>query len=288
MTAIKKTTLLIVALSSLLFLSGCSKKEKQLEAHMETSMGTIVFKLYESTTPKTVENFVKLAKGELPNKSLPEGKETDENKLVPYYNGLTFHRVIKDFMIQGGCPLGTGTGGPGYTFEDECYTQGEELSGEIIDKETAQTVFDTLMVPHLRQHQGVSPNEFIASIFTKMQQTRSIEPLVGQDIDAIKAGVVFEGPIYDRILLGKVEYGTLCMANAGPNTNGSQFFITTNKDGCPWLNGKHTVFGEVISGFDVLDNIQNVETGNNDNPLEPITIIDLTIKENWIKVKKDA
>ncbi len=113
---------------------------------MQTTEGPIVFELFDEDAPKTVENFRKLA---------GEG----------FYDGLTFHRVIKDFMIQGGCPQGTGTGGPGYTFEDE-------------------------INPH------------------------------------------------------KIVRGALAMANAGPNTNGSQFFIVT-ADACPWLDGKHTVFGQV-------------------------------------------
>ena len=127
-------------------------------ATIETPRGTIKLELFADKTPKTVANFEKLAK---------EG----------FYDGLTFHRVIADFMIQGGCPLGNGCGGPGYTFEDE-------------------------FVPELRH----------------------------------------DGP------------GTLSMANAGPNTNGSQFFIT--HVACPWLDGKHTVFGKVLEGQDVVDAIR--------------------------------
>ncbi|MCH6255733.1 peptidylprolyl isomerase [Puniceicoccaceae bacterium K14] len=258
---------------------------------METSLGTMVFKLYESKTPKTVENFVKLAKGELPEKEVSDSEDnsTEDTTLTPYYDGLVFHRVIKDFMIQGGCPQGNGMGGPGYTFEDECYAIGDEITGEIIDEEMAQNVFDTVMVPHLRQHRGVSPNQLIADVFTEMQQSRSIKPLVGRTLEEIKAGTAFEGSVYERNLIGSVEYGTLCMANSGPNTNGSQFFVTTKKDGCPWLDGKHTVFGEIISGLETLEKIQNVETSKgNDKPVEPVTIVSLTIKENWIKVKEDA
>ena len=142
-------------------------------ATMNTSEGAITFELYDEDAPKTVENFRKLAS---------EG----------YYDGLIFHRVIPDFMIQGGCPQGTGTGGPGYTFEDE-----------------------------INAH--------------------------------------------------KVERGALAMANAGPNTNGSQFFIVTAK-ACPWLDGKHTVFGRVTDGMDVVDRLEGVPTGAGDRPEEPIGI----------------
>jgi peptidyl-prolyl cis-trans isomerase B (cyclophilin B) len=142
-------------------------------ATLNTSEGAIELELFPGEAPKTVENFSKLAR---------EG----------YYDGLTFHRVIPDFMIQGGCPLGTGTGGPGYTFEDE-----------------------------INEH--------------------------------------------------KVVRGALAMANAGPDTNGSQFFIVT-ADSCPWLDGKHTVFGEVVSGQDVVDRISAVESGAGDRPRTPVTI----------------
>ncbi|HEX2387627.1 MAG TPA: peptidylprolyl isomerase [Solirubrobacterales bacterium] len=148
------------------------------EATLHTNAGVISVEFFDGDAPKTVENFRKLAS---------EG----------FYDDLTFHRVITDFMIQGGCPEGTGTGGPGYTFEDE-----------------------------FNDH--------------------------------------------------KVERGAPAMANAGPNTNGSQFFIVTT-EAAPWLDGKHTVFGRVTSGMDTVDAIESTETGPGDRPVEPqvITSIDL-------------
>jgi cyclophilin family peptidyl-prolyl cis-trans isomerase len=142
-------------------------------ATMKTSEGDIVLELFEEDAPKTVSNFKKLAS---------EG----------FYDGLIFHRVIADFMIQGGCPQGTGTGGPGYTFEDE-----------------------------INRH--------------------------------------------------KVVRGALAMANAGPDTNGSQFFIVTTEE-APWLDGKHTVFGEVRDGMDVVNKIGTTQTDARDRPVEPIGI----------------
>jgi cyclophilin family peptidyl-prolyl cis-trans isomerase len=142
-------------------------------ATLRTSEGDVELELYPDDAPKTVENFTKLA---------ADG----------FYDGLIFHRVIPDFMIQGGCPLGTGTGGPGYSFEDE-----------------------------INEH--------------------------------------------------KVERGALAMANAGPNTNGSQFFIVTTES-APWLDGKHTVFGKVTAGQDVVDRISLADRDSNDRPREPITI----------------
>jgi cyclophilin family peptidyl-prolyl cis-trans isomerase len=142
-------------------------------AAMRTTEGVIVFELFDEDAPKTVANFKKLA---------TEG----------FYDGLTFHRIIKDFMAQGGCPQGTGTGGPGYQFEDE-----------------------------FNDH--------------------------------------------------KVVRGALAMANAGPNTNGSQFFIVTAEE-TPWLDGKHTVFGQVVEGEDVVERLNNVPTGGADKPLTPVYI----------------
>src|SRR5438270_13953441 len=141
-------------------------------AVFETSQGNIVIRLMEKEAPKTVANFVGLAEG---TKEFVNEK-TGKSEKRPFYDGLGFHRVIPDFMIQGGCPLGTGTGGPGYKFGDE-----------------------------INDH--------------------------------------------------KIVRGALAMANAGPDTNGSQFFIVT-ADACPWLDGKHTVFGEVRDGMDVVDRLE--------------------------------
>jgi cyclophilin family peptidyl-prolyl cis-trans isomerase len=148
------------------------------KATMQTNQGPIEIELFDDDAPKTVENFKKLAN---------DG----------FYNGVIFHRVIPDFMIQGGDPTGTGTGGPGYQFEDE-----------------------------FNDH--------------------------------------------------KVERGALAMANAGPNTNGSQFFIVT-AEATPWLDGKHTVFGEVTSGMDVVDTIEQTETDSRDKPLEEMRIESISI-----------
>jgi len=142
-------------------------------ATLHTNAGPISVELYDEAAPKTVENFRKLA---------GDG----------FYDGLIFHRVISDFMIQGGCPEGTGTGGPGYQFEDE-----------------------------INEH--------------------------------------------------KVVRGALAMANAGPDTNGSQFFIVTT-EAAPWLDGKHTVFGRVTNGMDAVDAIEATPSDERDRPLDPQVI----------------
>jgi cyclophilin family peptidyl-prolyl cis-trans isomerase len=150
-------------------------------ATLQTTEGPIVLELFDQDAPNTVANFRKLA---------------DEG----FYDGLSFHRIIKDFMIQGGCPEGTGTGGPGYTFEDE-----------------------------INEH--------------------------------------------------KIVRGAFAMANAGPDTNGSQFFIVT-ADACPWLDGKHTVFGQVTDGMDVVDKLEGVPTDGQDRPVQPAQITSVAFSDS--------
>jgi peptidyl-prolyl cis-trans isomerase B (cyclophilin B) len=149
-------------------------------ATMHTTHGAVELELFDEDAPKTVENFRSLA---------ADG----------FYDGVIFHRVIRDFMIQGGDPTGTGTGGPGYTFEDE-----------------------------FNDH--------------------------------------------------KVVRGALAMANAGPNTNGSQFFIVTT-DAAPWLDGKHTVFGQVTGGMETIDTIEGLPTDSRDKPTEPAAIERVELSE---------
>jgi peptidyl-prolyl cis-trans isomerase B (cyclophilin B) len=151
-----------------------------MEARLNTNHGAIEVELFPVDAPKTVDNFVKLAR---------DG----------FYDGVIFHRVIPDFMIQGGDPTGTGTGGPGYTFEDE---------------------------------------------------------------------------FNDR----KVERGALAMANAGPNTNGSQFFIVTTES-APWLDGKHTVFGRVTAGMEVVDTISELPRDARDKPHDDAVIESVTVSD---------
>jgi peptidyl-prolyl cis-trans isomerase B (cyclophilin B) len=160
-------------------MEGGGRKAMSSTAVMHTNHGDITLELFDEDAPKTVENFKKLAGDS-------------------FYNGVIFHRVIKDFMIQGGDPTGTGRGGPGYTFEDEFNDN-------------------------------------------------------------------------------KVVRGALAMANAGPNTNGSQFFIVTT-DAAPWLDGKHTVFGRVVEGMEVVDKIEASETDQNDKPRDEARIESVTLQ----------
>lgn len=334
------------------FLAGCSKKPTTLIARLETSKGPIIVELFENLTPITVENFTGLADGSK-TWTRPDGEASNE----PFFDGLVFHRIIKDFMIQGGCPLGTGTGGPGYQFQDECYAgkvvplEGEisdpatanevfgvlirphlmenqgnspipevaalfqemqtaqsvepligktveelqallgstekltrfepelvKVTGPIENEEIANTVFQTLFAPHLQEHEGESPIPEVAALFGEIQAANSVQPLVGKTVEELQALLGNDAAIEQPTLLGKVEYGTICMANSGPSTNGSQFFIVTKTDGASWLNGKHTVFGKVIEGMDVALAIQEVETDGGDKPVEDVTLLSVSIE----------
>jgi peptidyl-prolyl cis-trans isomerase A (cyclophilin A) len=158
-------------------------------AILETSQGSIVCRLFEKEAPQTVANFVGLAEG---TKEFTDPRSGQKAKR-PFFDGLVFHRVIPDFMIQGGCPLGTGTGGPGYRFGDE-------------------------FQPSLRHDKA----------------------------------------------------GKLSMANSGPGTNGSQFFVTVAPT--PWLDGKHSIFGEIVEGQDVADKISKLPRDGSDRPRTAVTL----------------
>jgi cyclophilin family peptidyl-prolyl cis-trans isomerase len=186
---------------------------------IKTTWGDVKVELFEADAPKTVANFIDLAEARKPSKGV-DGRFQKRN----FYDGLVFHRVLKDFMIQGGCPSGTGTGDPGYKFEDEINADSLGLN-----KLT------------LRQSpQAIGPRR----------------PLPEQYDWTVKRWYESQG--YRYITTGKshkAERGIIAMANSGPNSNGSQFFI--NQVDTPWLDGKHTVFGKVIDGMDVVDKIAN-------------------------------
>jgi peptidyl-prolyl cis-trans isomerase A (cyclophilin A) len=166
-------------------------------AKFSTTEGDFKIRLYDDHAPKTVANFVGLAEG-TQEWTDPKSRQTVKR---PFYDGLIFHRVIDGFMLQGGCPMGTGVGGPGYKFADE-----------------------------------------------------------------FGSGLKHDRP------------GLLSMANSGPNTNGSQFFVTLVPT--PWLDNKHTLFGEVVEGMDVVQKIGKTPTGRNDRPVTDIVINSVQIERN--------
>ncbi|MFO8145647.1 MAG: peptidylprolyl isomerase [Candidatus Syntrophosphaera sp.] len=228
------------------------EKPEAVTAIMKTTYGDIELELWPALAPKTVENFVKLGK---------EG----------FYDDTYFHRVIPDFMIQGGDPntkdddrSNDGQGGPGYTFEDECYEQGEQLTGEVDSDEKAMLVWSQIIVPYMQSEQA--PSDEIFQIVKQVQEQQSGESLKGKTIEYYQNRTGMNEPLHEQVLKSPVLYSSICMANSGPNTNGSQFFIVTKEDGTPWLNGKHTVFGKVTSGMDVVHEIENLPRDEADNP----------------------
>ena len=249
---------------------------KRPVVEMKTSMGLIKLELFSDIAPKTVENFISLATA-----AKDWTDRSGKTKKSNFYDGLIFHRVIKDFMIQGGCPLGTGTGDPGYRFEDECFdTNGaKEITGEITDEETALKIFNEVLVPYFRSTPNPDPD--LINIAKECQAKQSGAPIMAKPVEFYLQKTGRSKPLYGQgKLLASVDYGTICMANSGPGTNGSQFFIVTKKDGCSWLNGKHTVFGKVIEGMDVVDAIGNVETAAQDKPKKDVEIESVKVVEN--------
>lgn len=234
-------------------------------ATIETTLGTIKIELWPDKAPATVANFIGLSNGT--KEWMDPVAKTSVKK--PFYDGLIFHRVIKDFMVQGGCPFGQGNGDPGYRFEDETYEKGPEITGEIKDESVAMVVFQTVFVPYLQAGGGdrTKLDKEIMDITDECMKANSGKPMMKHPVEYYIQKTKFTGKVFNKgNLISPISYGTICMANSGPNTNGSQFFIVTKKEGCDWLNGKHTVFGKVIEGMDVVLKIQDVEKGENDKP----------------------
>jgi len=222
-----KILLPLFALSILMF--GCAKPQTPIEGEilsgkhnviLKTSLGDIELELDADKAPRTVTNFIALAQS-------------------GYYDELTFHRVIPDFMIQGGDPNGNGTGGEsifGEKFEDEINAESYNLH-----KKTLSDISDDELPDELKN--------MTIKDYLKMQ------------------GYTFN----DDLKSLPMKRGFVAMANSGPNTNGSQFFIIQRKGGTPWLEGRHTVFGKVKEGMDIVDEITKIESGENDAPVEAVT-----------------
>jgi peptidyl-prolyl cis-trans isomerase A (cyclophilin A) len=241
-------------------------------AVITTSKGEIHVELWPKAAPKTVQNFLDLAEGK------KEWKDPKTGEMVkrPFYDGLAFHRVLKDFMVQGGCPQGDGTGSAGYTFEDEINGTGLGL-----DKETAVQPKDRVHPWLLVQTQEDFQRIVVSAVCQKLG-IKSEEDLKAKQAEAdkllkeITLQQIYElqGYVYDAKLPAvKPLKGVIAMANSGPNTNSSQFFL--NLVDTPWLTGKHTVFGKIVKGLDVLEAIGNLKTDGNGRPVEEVKIVSI-------------
>ena len=266
----RKIIFILVLLSFVFCLSAKTKY-----ATIKTNHGDIVVELFSEKAPVTVANFIGLAEGTKAWTDTRSGRKVNK----PFYNGLTFHRVINDFMIQGGCPLGNGTGGPGFRFEDECYETGGEITGAIDTEQKAMAVYSQILVPYMQANRE-NPDAEIKDILIKTSQVQSGKFIMEKTVEFFKGKTGFTGSVVSQgKLISTVDYGTLCMANSGPNTNGSQFFIVTKKGGCPWLNGKHTVFGKVIKGMEVAHEIEKLPQNKSNKPDEDVIIEAVIISE---------
>ncbi len=254
----KKIVLLLMLLSVVFCLSAKTKY-----ATIKTNYGDIVIELFADKTPVTVDNFVGLAEGTKEWTDPKSGKKVKK----PFYDGLIFHRVINDFMIQGGCPLGTGTSGPGYRFEDECFS---EFNGAIDTEEKARSVYMQILGPYMQANQA-NPDPEIKDIIMKTSQAQSGRFIMEKSVEYFKEKTGYTGVVYS--LIAEVDYGTFCMANAGANTNGSQFFIVTRKAGAHQLNGKHTVFGKVLKGMEVAHKIEKLPSNSSNKPNKDVEAV---------------
>jgi peptidyl-prolyl cis-trans isomerase A (cyclophilin A) len=252
------------------------KKEKENPVCViQTTLGDIEVELFQSETPKTVANFIGLAEGTKEFKDTETGKQTKR----PYYDGLIFHRVMKDFMIQGGCPLGSGQGGPGYSFADEIDADALELDKiKAFDMKKGPHPF--LMIQSQEQFQrNVAMPLFRAMNINSQEEFEQRKEEFQNRLDNLTLKEAYEnmGYVYsDNGSAHPPVRGSLAMANAGPNTNGSQFFI--NLVDTDWLTGKHTVFGRVVNGMDVVDKIGAVQVDSGSKPVEDVKIISIRRK----------
>lgn len=258
-------------LASSLMVISCKAAGKTpgLYADIVTSEGTITVRLYERETPVTVSNFTQLAEGKK-KWTTPAGKEVTK----PFYDGLIFHRVISNFMLQGGCPKGDGTGGPGYAFVDEVVSK-VAVEGPVTNEVMAYAVWNRYIIPEMRKP---NPSSQIKSIYERVQVEQKGTAIMGRSVDDYRKMSGDTNHYEYPVIIHNVGYGTLCMANSGPNSNGSQFFIVTARGGCNWLDGKHTVFGEVTSGMEVAHLIESQKLGENDRPVKTVTIKTIKVR----------
>ncbi len=265
-------TALSLLLLAVLVAIGCEeqiKYEKQLAneknpvARMQTTSGDIYIELFEKDAPETVANFIGLAEG---TKEFADPK-TKQKVKRPFYDGLKFHRVIKNFMMQGGCPLGAGTGDPGYKFKDEISPTALGLDKvKVADAQYAGRD----MQMYIGRKLGIYSQADAQAKMNEIQaELANVSQMSVADLYAAN-GYAYDNTLHSH----KALRGVIAMANSGPNTNGSQFFI--NQVDAPHLDGKHTVFGQVVKGMDVVNKICNAPAPN-DQPQPEIKITTLRV-----------
>jgi len=267
------TLLLCLNFNSAASLAAAENQENPV-CVIKTSSGDIRLELFAKEAPETVKNFIALAEGQ---KTYTDPK-TQAKVKKPFYDNLTFHRVIKDFMIQGGCPQGDGTGGPGFTFDDEINAAALGLhkikavqpDGKVhpfLLVRTREDFFRIIVMPLCLKMGINSPEEY---------QDRL--PEIQRKVSELTLKDCYENLGYqynDALKSTPPKRGVIAMANTGPNSNGSQFFI--NLVDTPWLAGKHTVFGRVIQGIEVVDKIGEMPVDENSTPVKTVRILSIRL-----------
>ncbi len=271
---------IILAIALSLFMTSASFAQEIVKEKpsnpvllMKTNFGDLYIEMFPEEAPKTVANFMDLATG----KRVFADHKTSKKVKRPFYDGLKFHRVIKEFMIQGGDPKGNGTGGPGYNFEDEINAEALGLHNQKALKDGRphaylpirnQSDFQRTLVQPLLQKMGIRSQ---ADLDKRREEVKKrINELTLKDAYE-NMGYRFNEKLKSR----PPKKGVLAMANSGPNTNGSQFFI--NLIDTPWLAGKHTVFGKVVKGMDVVEKIGETPVGAGSTPQKEVKIISVRL-----------
>ena len=252
-----------------------AKEKKNSMCIIQTNMGNIEVGLFQNDAPKTVANFIGLAEGTKEFTDTKTGKKVKK----PFYDGLIFHRVIKDFMLQGGCPQGNGSGGPGYSFADEINAVALGLDKlKAIDPKKGPHPF--LMIRSQEDYHRILVTPLFQSLkINSQEELHKRKEEVADRLKSLTLKEAYENMGYSYSDKGSPHppvRGSLSMANSGPDTNGSQFFI--NLIDTDWLTGKHTVFGKVIKGMDVVDKIGAVKVGAGSKPVEDVKIISISRK----------
>lgn len=254
--------------------------EKNPVAIIKTNHGEIAVELFSKSAPETVKNFIGLAEG---TKEFTDPSSGEKVK-KPFFDGLIFHRVINNFMIQGGCPLGNGMGDPGYKFNDEINADSLGLDKEKVLTAQGQ-IHENLRIYPPQQLQQIIAQPIFKKLGINSQETfqakqKEFQEEVKKTVETLTLKKLYQDMGYkfdDKLTSFPMKKGFLAMANSGPNTNGSQFYINLKDNN--YLDGKHTVFGKVIEGMDVVEKIGKVKTGQQDKPVEDVKIESVRLKK---------
>lgn len=256
---------------------------KRLYAVIETSLGDITVELFADETPNTVANFLGLAEGTKASLDPKTGKMTKRH----FYDGITFHRVIKGFMAQTGCPDGTGSGGPGFEFGDEMSAKALGLDKIMVVENgrrnyrgcsLTQENYNKHVVAPLVDDLGITTRKEFENLQNKLQEM--IEKTTVLSVYK-RLGFQYD----DSRKTHPMQRGTLAMANVGPGTNGSQFFINFKNN--EHFNGKHTVFGRVVAGMKVVDKMQAVKIDRWDRPTPDLKLLSIRSAKRPAELRKD-